>query len=138
MHRYDRADDLWTFATLGGDGSGVCTRIAPGGTLLSEAELDVYARAFERTGFSGGLNWYRAIDLNWEDFREIGRYRIAIPTLMITADRDRILRPELAEPMRAWFDDLRIEQVANCSHWTQQERPAEVNRLLLDFLGDLR
>lgn len=138
IHRADRAEDLWTFATLGGDGSGVCTRIAPGGTLLTEAELDVYARAFERTGFRGGLNWYRAIDLNWEDFRSLGDYTIRIPTLMITAEKDLILRPEQAEPMREWIPDLRIEQVKDCSHWTQQDKPEEVNRLMLDFLAGLR
>lgn len=138
MHRYDRAQDLWTFATVGGDGSGVCTRIAPGGTLLTDAELAVYSAAFERTGFRGPLNWYRAIDLNWEDFRALPGYTIRIPTLMITAENDLILRPELAEPMRQWIPNLRIEHIKSCSHWTQQERPAEVNALLLDFLSDLR
>ena len=33
---------------------------------LSEEELQVYVDAFERTGFTGGLNWYRNIDRNWE------------------------------------------------------------------------
>jgi pimeloyl-ACP methyl ester carboxylesterase len=138
FHRWDRADDLWTFATLGGDGSGVMTRIAPGGSLLNDADLDVYARAFERTGFTGGLNWYRAVDMNWEDFRGYADYTIRIPTLMITAEHDRVLRPEQAEPMRKWIPDLRIELIRNCSHWTQQERPDEVNALMLGFLKDLR
>ena len=40
--------------------------------------------------------------------------------------------------MRAWIDDLRIEHIKNCAHWTQQERPEEVNRLRLDFLAYLR
>ena len=138
IHRYDRAQDLWTFATVGGDGSGVCTRIAPGGTLLTDAELDVYAAAFERTGFTGGLNWYRAIDLSWEESRALASPTIAVPAMMITAENDLILRPEAAEPMRALIPNLRIEHIKNCSHWTQQERPEEVNALLLDYLGDLR
>jgi pimeloyl-ACP methyl ester carboxylesterase len=49
-----------------------------------------------------------------------------------------ILRPAAAEPMRALIPNLRIEHIKNCSHWTQQERPREVNALLLDYLGDLR
>jgi pimeloyl-ACP methyl ester carboxylesterase len=137
IHRADRAQDLWTFATVGGDGSGVATRIEPGGTLLTEAELDVFASNFERTGFTGGLNWYRAIDLNWEDARQLSKHTIDAPTLMITAENDLILRPEQAEPMRQWIPNLRIEMVRNCSHWTQQEQPAEVNRLMLEFLDGL-
>jgi pimeloyl-ACP methyl ester carboxylesterase len=52
---------------------------------------------------------------------------------MITAENDLILRPEMANHMPALIPNLRIEPIKNCSHWTQQERPAEVNRLLLEF-----
>lgn len=137
FHRYDRAQDLWTFATVGGDGSGVMTRIEHGGTFLTDEELDVYTAAFERTGFTGGLNWYRAMDLSWEDTRALTNFTIDVPVLMITAENDLILRPEMAEPMRQWIPDLRIELIRNCSHWTQQERPAEVNRLMIEFLDGL-
>jgi soluble epoxide hydrolase/lipid-phosphate phosphatase len=137
FHPASRAEDLWTFATVGGDGSGVLTKVPPGNSFLSGEELDVYAREFERTGFRGGLNWYRAMDLSWEESLRLPSHTIDIPSLMITAENDLILRPELAEPMRQWVPNLRIELVRNCSHWTQQERPGEVNRLLLDFLGDL-
>jgi len=40
--------------------------------------------------------------------------------------------------MRALISNLRIEHIRNCAHWTQPERPAEVNALLLGFLGDLK
>jgi len=65
----ERAQDLWVMATLGGDGSGLFSRIPPGQTFLSDEELDVYVRAFQRTGTRGSFNWYRALDLNWEDAR---------------------------------------------------------------------
>jgi pimeloyl-ACP methyl ester carboxylesterase len=132
------AEELWTFCSMGGDGSGALTRIGPGECLLSEAELDVYVRAFRRTGFRGGLNWYRASDGTWEEQRAHGEVTINAPSLMITTEKDLILRPEMAEPMRALVPRLRIERIADCAHWTQQEKPAEVNALLLDFLGDLR
>ncbi len=141
MHPYTRAQDLWTMATLGGDGSGMYTRIpAPPADkmLLTEADLDVYVKAFERSGSRGAFNWYRAIDLNWEDSRALPDSTIRVPAMMVTAENDLILRPEAAEPMRQWIPDLRIEHIKNCAHWTQQERPEEVNRLLIDFLGDLR
>ncbi len=138
MQPYTRADDLWTMATLGGDGSGMYTRILNPERLLTDEELDVYTAEFERTGSRGAFNWYRAIDLNWEDARAIADPTIRVPAMMITAEHDRILRPEAAEPMRKLIPDLRIELIRNCAHWTQQERPAEVNALLLDFLADLR
>jgi pimeloyl-ACP methyl ester carboxylesterase len=133
----DHAADLWTMATLGGDGSGLFTRIPAGGCLLTDDELDVYVRAFARTGTRGSFNWYRALDLNWADARQVADPTIRVPALMITAGNDRILRPELAEPMRQWIPDLRIANIPHCSHWTQQEKPAEVNRLVLEFIADL-
>jgi pimeloyl-ACP methyl ester carboxylesterase len=69
--------------------------------------------------------------------REIDDPTIRVPALMITAENDPILRPALAEPMPRWIPDLRIEMIRRCSHWTQQERPEEVNRLLLEFIADL-
>ena len=110
----------------------------PDQLLLTPQELDVYTTAFERTGSRGAFNWYRAIDLNWEDAVAFGDPTIHVPAMMITAENDMVLRPEQAEPMRALIPNLRIEHIRNCAHWTQQERPDEVNALLVDFLGDLR
>ena len=53
------------------------------------------------------------------------------------ADKDPVLRPEFAEGMERWLPRLRKEIISDCGHWTQQEKPEEVNRLLLDFLSDL-
>ncbi len=90
------------------------------------------------SGTRGSFNWYRALDLNWEDARRIADPTIRVPTLVITADNDPILRPALAEPMPRWIPGLRTENIRRCSHWTKQERPDEVNRLLLEFIADLR
>jgi len=134
----DHVTDLWTMATLGGEGRSLLASVSPDGCFLTEEELDVYVRAFQRTGTRGSFNWYRALDLNWEDARRIADPTIRIPSLMITAENDPILRPALAEPMSRWIPGLRTELIRRCSHWTQQERPDEVNRLLLEFLGELR
>ncbi|MGH2609926.1 MAG: alpha/beta fold hydrolase, partial [Tepidiformaceae bacterium] len=134
---YTRADDFWTFATVGGDGSGAWAKIASPTTFLTMEELDVYAEAFERTGIRGGFNWYRAADLNADEVNGPTDTTIDKPTLMITAEHDRILRPEMAAGMGQFIPNLRLEMVHNCSHWTQQERPEETNRLMLDFLGTL-
>jgi epoxide hydrolase A/B len=106
----------------------------PGQPLLSAAELDVYVRAFERTGFTGGINWYRNLDRNWETTPELDGARIEVPSLMITAEHDPVLRPELADGMRDLVPDLEVTMIPACGHWTQQERPAELSRIMIDWL----
>lgn len=138
FHTWEEADNLGVMAMVGGDKSGLFTKLPHRGSLLSEGDLDVYVRAFERTGTRGSFNWYRCLDLNWEDQRAIADPTIRVPSLMITAENDQVLLPSRAEPMREWIPDLRIEHIKRCAHWTQQERPDEVNRLILDFISDVR
>ena len=95
-------------------------------------------RAFKKTGFRGGLNWYRNIDRSWEESASIEQ-RVNQPALMITAELDIVLRPEMAEGMTQWVPNLRkTVLIKGSGHWTQQEKPAEVNAAILDFLSDMR
>jgi pimeloyl-ACP methyl ester carboxylesterase len=102
--------------------------------LLSAEELDTYAQAFEKSGFFGGISWYRNIDRNAQRFPEIGVKKLDLPCLQITAEWDAALPPESAEPMRQTCSDLEIHMIRECGHWTQQEKPDELNRLLIDWL----
>ena len=105
---------------------------------LSEEELAVYVDAFERTGFTGGLNWYRNIDRNWELTEPLGERRIEQPALFITGERDSVRSFMPAEAMHGWVTDLRSELVLpGAGHWVQQERPQAVNEALLGFLDAL-
>jgi pimeloyl-ACP methyl ester carboxylesterase len=105
---------------------------------LSEGELDVYVEAFERTGFTGGLNWYRNIDRNWELTEAFAERRVEQPALFLTGERDPVRRFMPAEAMRGWVTDLRREVVVpGAGHWVQQEEPEAVNAALLEFLGGL-
>src|SRR5438552_1808521 len=105
-----------------------------GPPLLSEAELQVYVDTFERTGFTGGINWYRNLDRNWETTPQLAGAQIEVPSLMITAEWDPVLRPELAEAMRGLVADLEVTVISGCGHWTPQEKPAELNRIMVDWL----
>jgi pimeloyl-ACP methyl ester carboxylesterase len=105
-----------------------------GELLLSEDELAVYVRAFECSGFTGGINWYRNLDRNWERTPHLAGARIDVPSLMITAELDPVLRPEMAEQMRGFVGDLEIVMIPGCGHWTQQEKPDELNRIMIDWL----
>jgi pimeloyl-ACP methyl ester carboxylesterase len=103
---------------------------------MSEAELDVYVRAFERTGFTGGLNWYRNIDRNWELTADVAEQRIEQPALFLTGELDPVRRFMPAEAMRGRVTDLRAEIVVpGAGHWVQQQAPEEVNAALLEFLS---
>jgi pimeloyl-ACP methyl ester carboxylesterase len=106
-----------------------------GETLLDPSEFETYASTFTRTGFRGGINWYRNFDRNWETAPEVGVAKLELPCLMVTAQWDWALRPEFAAGMPALVADLEMQQIAECGHWTQQEKPAELNRILADWLG---
>jgi pimeloyl-ACP methyl ester carboxylesterase len=107
----------------------------PGEPLLSEEELAVYVETFTRTGFTGGLNWYRNLDRNWETTPALDGARIEVPSLMVTAEYDPVLRPELAEAMRPLVPDLEIRMIPGCGHWTPHEKPEELSQIVLDWLG---
>ncbi|MCL6646089.1 MAG: alpha/beta hydrolase [Dehalococcoidia bacterium] len=107
---------------------------------LTEADLDYFAQEFERTGFRGGLNWYRNLDRNWELTLELAGAKIQQPALFIAGDRDVVIAfmGGGLDAMKSLVPNLRgVHLLPGCGHWTQQERPAEVNRLLVDFLRSL-
>ena len=101
--------------------------------LLSDEERAVYVRAFERTGFTGGIDWYRNMTGNWERAAALEQ-RVDAPSLMITAELDLALPPSLAAAMPAHVADLELHELKGVGHWSQQEAPDEVNRLMLDWL----
>jgi pimeloyl-ACP methyl ester carboxylesterase len=106
-----------------------------GPPMLTEAELAVYVDTFRATGFTGGINWYRNFDRNWELTADQTSARIdGIPCLMVTAEWDPVLAPAMASGMPDLIEDLEIHEIARCGHWTQQEHPAELNRILVDWL----
>jgi pimeloyl-ACP methyl ester carboxylesterase len=113
-------------------------RKEPGGDpLLSEAERDYYVAAFQRSGFTNPINWYRNWTRNWEALEGVDQV-IDVPTLFIAAADDVIIAPEQIEAMKPWVRDLTIKMLEPCGHWTQQEHPNEVNQLIIDWLGRKR
>ena len=105
------------------------------GQLLTAEELAAFVETFQATGFTGGINWYRNFTRNWERSEGQVARLDGVPCLMITAELDAVLSPAMAEGMPGMIDDLEMHMVAGSGHWTQQEKPDEVNRLILDWLG---
>jgi pimeloyl-ACP methyl ester carboxylesterase len=102
---------------------------------LTDADLDCYTRAFERTGFQGALNRYRNLDRDWKELPQVGVAGVMQPALFVGGERDTAIRFGSLDPMRAAVPHLRkAVLLPGCGHWTQQERPAEVNAELIEFL----
>jgi pimeloyl-ACP methyl ester carboxylesterase len=109
---------------------------------LTEADLDFYAAEFARTGFHGGLNWYRNIDRNWELTAPFAGKTVDVPAFYIAGDRDLVVTfpgmDQLIPNLTKFVPRLdKTIMLPGCGHWTQQERPAEVNTAIVDFLKSL-
>lgn len=111
---------------------------------LTEADIAQMADEYRRTGFRGGLNYYRNIDRNWELLAPWQGALIRQPALFIAGDRDMVITSEVMGGGK------RVARLAECvpglrrtlllpgaGHWIQQERPEEVNAALLGFLRAL-
>jgi len=109
---------------------------------LSEADLDVYAGEFKRSGFRGPLNYYRNIDRNWALTAAFEGMKVTVPALYIAGDQDLVVAFAGAAAhianMKQSVPLLRdIKMLPGCGHWTQQERPAEVSAAIIEFLRSL-
>jgi pimeloyl-ACP methyl ester carboxylesterase len=104
--------------------------------FMNEQDVAVYIREYARTGFRGGLNWYRNIDRNWELTRQYDDRKLEVPALFMVGTRDSTVQWMSPEAMQERATDLRVELVEGAGHWLQQERPDEVNRALLALFRD--
>lgn len=138
--------------TMPADGAGDPHFVRKGGTLrdrfpagvrpawLSEADLDVYAGEFERTGLTGALNRYRNMDQDWADLAAFDGASLTQPSLFIGGGRDASTT-WLSAAINAFPVTLPgltgAHILDGAGHWIQQERPAEVSRLLTGWLAGL-
>jgi pimeloyl-ACP methyl ester carboxylesterase len=107
---------------------------ARGKEFMTEEEFSTYLDAFATGGVTGPVNWYRNIDRNATALAHTLDAPITQPTLVIAADSDPVLPLSLTEGMDRWVEKLDIIVIEDCGHWTQQERPDEVNQALIEWL----
>src|SRR6202789_3954750 len=109
---------------------------------LTETDLAFYAAQFARSGFRGGLNWYRNIDRNWELLAPFAGAKVTVPALYMAGDRDVVVKfprmDQLISNLKTFVPELtKTIMLPGCGHWTQQERPSEVNAALIAFLREV-
>jgi pimeloyl-ACP methyl ester carboxylesterase len=102
--------------------------------FLSPGDLEIYAAAFRRTGFTPAINWYRNFTRNWERAPDVPDL-VTQPSLMILAGRDEALPVSAADGMEKYVPDLEKRIIPESGHWTQQEFPDAVTALAADWLA---
>jgi len=100
-----------------------------GEPIMSDSELAIFVSAFESTGFTGSINWYRNLDHNWHILADVDPI-IQKPALMIYGDRDLIPKSENLTEFVPNVDVVSLD----CGHWIQQEKPEETTQAILNWL----
>jgi pimeloyl-ACP methyl ester carboxylesterase len=100
-----------------------------GEPVMSDSELAVFVSAFESTGFTSSINWYRNLDRNWHLLADANPV-IQQPTLMIHGDRDPVA---MSENLTEFVPNVEVVNL-DCGHWIQQEKPEETNQAILKWL----
>lgn len=109
-------------------------------TWLTEADIEVLAGEYKKSGFRGGINWYRNMDRNWEYSAFMNGEKIQQPSIFIAGEEDGVIAMERQNlgTLNTTMTGLRKQVIVpGAGHWIQQERPDEVNKLLIEFLAAL-
>lgn len=104
-----------------------------GRCFMTDEELNVYVDAFNAAGLTGPINWYRNLERNTRILAGTTD-QINVPCLMISAEDDIFLPPDLTDDMEDYIPELEKHLIHDCGHWSQAERPSEVNHLIIDWL----
>lgn len=100
-----------------------------GDAIMNDDELSVFVSAFEKSGFTGGINWYRNLNRNWHILGDVNPI-IEKPALMIYGEKDTVQK----SPNLSTFVPNVEEVSLDCGHWIQQEKPDGLNAILLEWL----
>ncbi|XP_015276121.1 PREDICTED: bifunctional epoxide hydrolase 2 [Gekko japonicus] len=109
----------------------------PPSSLLPEPVLQYYIQQYQKSGFRGPLNWYRNMQANWTWNASAQGRKIRVPALMVTAGKDKVLHPNMSKRMEEWIPQLTRGHIEECGHFTQMERPAALNKILIEWLRDV-
>jgi len=132
-------------------GTGVSLMMKPGKGFLEDAtipqqlpswltdeDISYFVETYKRSGYRGGLNWYRNIDRNWELSGGWERMKVQQPALFIAGSNDGVIKGFMAKPLEELPTTVpglkKTLILPDSGHWIQQQRPAEVNAAILEFV----
>lgn len=109
---------------------------------LSQLEFEFFVSEYSRSGFTGGLNWYRSMDLKWEQHKPYADHKSEVPAYFIGSEEDVDLEgfhgDDPISLLRAQFPDLReVRMIPKAGHMIHFEASDQLNRILLDYLADI-
>ena len=109
---------------------------------LKASDMDVYSQAYEQSGFTGGLNWYRSMDIKWQQRKALEGMQSTVPAYFIGSENDVDLEhfhgDHPIEQMRAQFPDLkRIHMIPEAGHMLQLECPEKTTDIMLEYLAQI-
>ncbi|XP_044043145.1 bifunctional epoxide hydrolase 2 [Siniperca chuatsi] len=125
--------------------AGVCARgglfvglpeQVPRSSMLTEADLQYYVSQYKERGFRRQLNWYRNTEANWRWMCSRPTGKVVMPALMVTTGKDKVLLPAFSKGMEDLIPNLNRGHIEECGHWTQMEKPAETNSILISWLKE--
>lgn len=134
------ADKRWKFAIRPEEIASAMPRTIQKPSFVTDEDIDFFVSEFKRSGFKAALNYYRNVDRNWALTPFLDGAKLRQPTLFVAGDRDAVIEfwSDAVDVMETTVPNLtKSVLLPECGHWTQQERPAEVNRLLIEFLQTL-
>ena len=108
---------------------------------LSSDDFNKCVQDFQKSGFRGGLNYYRNMDRNWELMKAVSNKQILVPAMIMIAESTLQMpgMKEIVENMHSLVPDLRaISVISECGHWIQQEKPEQTTEALLTFFESLQ
>lgn len=105
---------------------------------ITQEEIDVYVDTFTKTGFTGGINWYRNFHRNWELTPQLDGVKIEVPSYFIAGAQDPVIAMGGPGVAHSFLSDHRGDLlIDDCGHWVQQEKPEETNAGLIQFLNSI-
>ncbi|XP_026217120.1 bifunctional epoxide hydrolase 2 isoform X2 [Anabas testudineus] len=125
--------------------AGVCARgglfvglpeQVPKSSMLTDSDLQYYVSQYRENGFRRPLNWYRNTEVNWKWMCSRPSGKLLMPALMVTAGKDFVLLPAFSKGMEDMIPNLKRGHIEECGHWTQVDRPAETNNILISWLKE--
>ncbi|MEQ3637688.1 alpha/beta hydrolase [Alcanivorax sp.] len=106
---------------------------------MREEDLAYYVERFQHSGFTGPINWYRSMDISWEESGDDSNWQIPMPALFIGGLQDPVIlfSQKALQRMPDYIPQLRTVMLDQCGHWIQMEQATEVNREILAFLEEV-